>query len=165
MTDKTQVLTRIDNSKLLDIVKNYKQYGYEPAIREQCIHLLKQRGYTENDLQLSGALYNRKYDEAEKEFKNFLANSKKVLILYIVCLLAVIVAFFNKKIGITISVAASIFYLYFLIKTYSNLNNFYDYVDKDKKRDNFSLTSNIPFYIFTFLELKKELETELKEIR
>ena len=35
------ILKRFDNDKLIDIVKNYKRYGYDDEIRDYAINLFK----------------------------------------------------------------------------------------------------------------------------
>ena len=38
------ILNKFDNDKLIDVVKNYKRYGYDDEIRDYAINLLKERG-------------------------------------------------------------------------------------------------------------------------
>ena len=37
------ILNKFDNDKLIDIVKNYKRYGYNDALRNYVINLLEER--------------------------------------------------------------------------------------------------------------------------
>lgn len=59
------ILNKFDNDKLIDIVKNYKRYGYNDALRNYVINLLEERGWSREDLQRFGYLTNNNYDEAE----------------------------------------------------------------------------------------------------
>ena len=39
------ILNKFDNDKLIDVVKNYKRYGYDDEIRDHAIKLLVERGW------------------------------------------------------------------------------------------------------------------------
>lgn len=51
------ILNKFDNDKLIDIVKNYKRYGYNDALRNYVINLLEERGWSREDLQRFGYLH------------------------------------------------------------------------------------------------------------
>lgn len=72
------ILNKFDNDKLIDIVKNYKRYGYNDALRNYVINLLGERGWSREDLQQFGYLTNNNYDEAEKQYKAYKRNSFNV---------------------------------------------------------------------------------------
>ena len=42
--EDSDILKRFDNDKLIDVVKNYKRYGYDDEIRDYAIRLLEERG-------------------------------------------------------------------------------------------------------------------------
>ena len=69
------ILNKFDNDKLIDVVKNYKRYGYDDELRDYAIHLLEKRGWSREDLQQFGYLTNYNYDEAEKQYKAYSRNS------------------------------------------------------------------------------------------
>ena len=48
--EDSDILKRFDNDKLIDVVKNYKRYGYDDEIRDYAINLLKERGWSVEDL-------------------------------------------------------------------------------------------------------------------
>ena len=50
------------DNRLIEIVKNASQFGYDDNIRSTALDVLKERGITEEDLQLTGNLSNYKYD-------------------------------------------------------------------------------------------------------
>lgn len=45
------ILNKFDNDKLIDVVKNYKRYGYDDELRDYAINLLGERGWNREDLQ------------------------------------------------------------------------------------------------------------------
>ena len=101
------ILNKFDNDKLIDIVKNYKRYGYNDALRNYVINLLEERGWSREDLQRFGYLTNNNYDEAEKQYKAYKRNS----------LIGICTLVFSG--GILIIV-----YLIFLIMAYRNVARF-----------------------------------------
>ncbi|MBK8330126.1 MAG: hypothetical protein IPL09_11830 [Bacteroidetes bacterium] len=54
----------MDNLKLTDDVKNYKQYGYDDSIRKTALEILKTKGFEEDDLKFTGNDINYKYERA-----------------------------------------------------------------------------------------------------
>ena len=44
--EDSNILKRLDNDKLIDVVKNYKRYGYGAEIRDYAIKLLEERGWS-----------------------------------------------------------------------------------------------------------------------
>ena len=57
-----EILNKFDNDKLIDVVKNYKRYGYDDELRDYAINLLGERGWSREDLQQFGYLTNYDYD-------------------------------------------------------------------------------------------------------
>ena len=49
--EDSDILKRFDNDKLIDVVKNYKRYGYDDEIRDYAINLLKERGWSVEDFE------------------------------------------------------------------------------------------------------------------
>lgn len=64
-------LNRFDDTKLIDIVKNYRQYGYDTELRKSAIDILLDRGVDVEELKQFGHFDNKVYDEAEKLYKAF----------------------------------------------------------------------------------------------
>jgi hypothetical protein len=58
------ILNKFDNDKLIDVVKNYKRYGYDDEIRDHAIKLLVERGWSVEDLKTFGYWENSDYEEA-----------------------------------------------------------------------------------------------------
>ncbi|HNV52288.1 MAG TPA: hypothetical protein PKM28_05325, partial [Tenuifilaceae bacterium] len=69
-------LKSFDDSKLIDIVKNYRQYKYDENIRNVAISILESRGIDLDTLKLRGDFINKSYDDAKQEFESFEKSSK-----------------------------------------------------------------------------------------
>ena len=166
MNKEMRVLESIDNFKLMDIVKNYKQYGYDSVIKKQSIQILKERGYTDDDLILSGILENREYNEAEKIYKKYIVNSKYAIFLYFANLILLPLRYYfdNTFMFFLYFISISLYILY-IFRAYSNINNFYDYVHKENRKNNFIFFSGVPLYILVYYIYKEEMQVHLKSIK
>ena len=82
MTDKEERLKKLDTDKLVDVVKNYRQYGYDENLRILAISILQERGITKEQLELTGNFKNASYDFADDLYKSFRKNSMIAFVLY-----------------------------------------------------------------------------------
>ena len=73
--EDSDILKRFDNDKLIDVVKNYKRYGYDDEIRDYAIRLLEERGWSVDDLKTFGYWENSDYEEALIQYKAYCRNS------------------------------------------------------------------------------------------
>lgn len=73
--EDSNILKRLDNDKLIDVVKNYKRYGYGAEIRDYAIKLLEERGWSIEDLKTFGYWENSNYEEALMQYKAYCRNS------------------------------------------------------------------------------------------
>ena len=76
-------LKKLDNNKLTDIVKNYRQHGYSEEYRLLAIKILEDRGIDELQLKMSGNFDNHKYELAKQHFISFKKTSKIAFIIYL----------------------------------------------------------------------------------
>ena len=133
------ILNKFDNDKLIDIVKNYKRYGYNDALRNYVINLLEERGWSREDLQRFGYLTNNNYDEAEKQYKAYKRNS----------LIGICTLVFSG--GILIIV-----YLIFLIMAYRNVARFYKALGRNE--DETALFNALG--VLAYFHLKEKMKEE-----
>lgn len=106
--EDSDILKRFDNDKLIDVVKNYKRYGYDDEIRDYAINLLKERGWSVEDLKTFGYWENSDYEEALIQYKVYCRNS-----LIAVCVLV-----------LSLCMLVPI-YLVFVFMAYRNVCKFY----------------------------------------
>ena len=52
--DDCDILNKFDNNKLIDVIKNYKQYGYDDELRDCAVNILEGRGWSREELQQFG---------------------------------------------------------------------------------------------------------------
>ena len=138
------ILNKFDNDKLIDVVKNYKRYGYDDELRDYAINLLGERGWNREDLQQFGYLTNHDYDEAEKQYKAYKRNS----------LIGICTLIFSGGI-------LAVVYLIFLIMAYQNVAKFCKALGRDE--DETALFNVLG--VLAYFHLKGRMKEELKGIR
>ena len=174
MTDKIERLKKLDTDKLIDVVKNYRQYGYEENLRNSAISLLEERGITKEQLELTGNFVNRTYDFAGELYKSFSQNSKIAFILYGIVVLSNILfplLLTNSEtlglVAVIFKIVAYILYFVFLIKSFLNQSQFYKAVGQDYGREGglLYLFLGMPFYIFMFYYFRNQMKEKMTEIK
>ena len=127
MTDYKAKLDRLDTGWLIDVVKNYRQYGYDDNLRATAITILNKRGITKNDLKITGNFENKTYDHAHDLFKSFGKNSTIAFVLYAILLLTnimieILFSYFEPAILLVMLLnwAFLIGYLTFLVISFLN---------------------------------------------
>jgi|TARA_B110000908_G_scaffold151739_1_gene186757 hypothetical protein len=174
MTNINSKLESFENGKLIDIVKNYKQYGYDNDLRNIAVGILEQRGINKEQLELSGNFENHSYESAKGIHKLFSRNSKIAFILYgIVLITNILVSVFARNSELLASIIliinwiSIILYFVFLVKSFMNQNDFYKEIGK--KNDSSSILIyvflGLPFYIFTYFYFRNQMNDELKMVK
>jgi|SRR5690554_102731 hypothetical protein len=173
MADLMTTLKTLDNSKLIDVVKNYKQYGYDEETRNSAISILEERGVSIQDLKLTGSFENQKFEEANRYYSSFFKNSKNGLILYCVALLSNIVSAYvsnESTIVLTLLLVVSwlsiIGYIVFLIKSLLDHNSLYKLIGSEDKTSGTTMyyILGAPFYFIFYFVFKKKFYREMKTI-
>lgn len=142
--DSSERLKNLDNSKLIDVVRNYKRYGYDDVVRNAAITLLNERGYTIEELSLLGYLENQDYDEAVKQYNAFCRNSK------------IAILFLLLSGGLL-----SVIYIIMIYMAYRSQNRFY--LALNRKNDN-PFIYDI-FGVMFYFHVRDKMKEELKGIR
>lgn len=134
-------LKRLDNDKLLDVVKNYQRYGYDEEIRNAAIALLQEKGWSMEELKMFGYLNNHNYDDALKAFKSFCRNVK----------LAYAVLFLSLF-------TLSIVYAFFIHLAYRNQKQFYRALGREEENSFMSDIFGIMGYFHRRNRMKEQLQ-------
>lgn len=174
LDDFQRRLEKLNSSQLIDVVKNYRQYGYSLPMRQAALTLLDEQGISLADLQLTGQLTNSKYDQAEFQYAAFTKAAQMAFGSYAVLLALYTLAFFNGPLtpvarmallsGIWLSTAL---YLLFLVKSFLSQAAFYRATGEAHLADG-ALTYvflGMPFYIVMYFVFKKQMTERLKAIQ
>jgi len=166
-------LKSFDYNKLIDIVKNYRQYGYGDDIRNIAINILKSRGVDLNTIKLRGDLINKTYEDAKQEFKSFENFSKIAFILYGLMLILKIftsISIDNDVLQIAFEILfwiSFIGFFIFLIKSFLSQSNYYKMIGKKESQLSPGLyfTVGLIIYIVMYFVFRKQMRDEINEIR
>ena len=166
-------LEQFENHKLIDIVKNFRQYGLALNYKQTALNVLKSRGISELELKMGGNLANQNYENALRLYIDFKENSKLAVILNI---LTIVFGFGGAilnnnefpligKLLTTLGALILIFFLVVFQKTISNQSDFYKLL-KVKFLTNsfvFILLGFPLFYLYRIFFIKK-MEEDLMKI-
>ena len=169
-----QTLNSYDTKKLIDVLKNYRKYGYSLAYKNTALSLLNDQGITLQQLKLIGEYSNYTFDEAERYYDDMEKHSKLVLILYVISLFFLIpsyLPFLNKYPTLTIitpsiSILISIFYFFVFLKLFALRMSFYKLLKKHNIGNSvLFFLLGIPFYVLVYFFLRKSTLKELNQIQ
>jgi lipopolysaccharide export system permease protein len=171
-SESYQNLLEYSNSKLIDVIKNYRQYDLEVTFKNSCIEILEDRGISKQELKLTGNLSNDRYENAlihKSAYENNAIVSFRLFIVMAVCAILGLVLNNNgfPQIGIGLLVLgsiAAIFYLTFLFNSFDKLSQFYKNLDK-KINVLIIYILGIPLYFLFYFYYKKKLKEDIKQIR
>ncbi|MBN1952697.1 MAG: hypothetical protein JW801_15960 [Bacteroidales bacterium] len=174
MDNPTEKLQRLDNGKLIDVVKNYRQYGYEDDIRSAAIEILESRGIDRAILNIRGDLENRSYDDAAYHYEAFEKFSLAAFVLYSIALIVKILALFlagsTESLQIVVVIIfwiVVIGYIISLIQSFISQTKYYKLIGKKERQ----LSPQLYFivgmllYIVMFFFFRKQVKEDINLIR
>lgn len=173
MTNFIEKLKRLEDLKLIDIVKNFRQYGYDDKIRNDAISILKERGVSIEELKMTGNFENKNYELANVIYNSFRFNSKVAFYLYgaltLSFILLIIISLYSESlilIGLISYSIVLISYILFLIKSFINQTQFYKLLKQDYGLEGalFYLLLGMPLYIFMYFYFRNQMKQKMKEI-
>lgn len=174
MTSSIHTLNSLSSDKLIDVVKNYKQYGYDKDLRELAISILEDRGITKEELQLTGNLNNETFDNACQLLNKFKLISKTAFLLYLLFLItsvfAPILDFNSEALGLVfsiINVLTLVLYLGFLVKSFIIQQRFYKNLNQSYGAEGafLYLLLGMPFYLIMYFYFRNQMRETMKLIR
>jgi len=167
-------LQSLDNTKLIDAVKNYRQYGYDTALRNEAIQILKERGIDEEDLKLTGNFDNNQYDAAKDILAAHSRYSKKAFASYVLLVVSNVSA---QIIGTSseteallffgMSILVLVLFLLFIGKAMLSYYSFYKTLDKDPETSDMLIYFflGLPFYFGMYFYYRNRMREEMMLIQ
>jgi lipopolysaccharide export system permease protein len=162
------------NEKLIDIIKNYRQYDIDESFRNTALRFLNDRGISEEELRFGGNLQNENYENALRYKTAYDENSKVTLVLYIFYIVfGISGAVLNNNgfptlgtIFVIIGVLSLILFLIALSKAFINQSNFYKLLGQGKNMNILMvLFLGIPLYFIYSVFFDRKMKEDLKLIR
>lgn len=155
----------METDKLVDVVKNYQQYGYDISVRNSAISVLKERGLKEEDLIFHGQNKARSQQHARDIIKDYSRNSLLALVFYLVI---IGINFLPASVGLSLVayLIAFLAFIGFLIASTMNLTRFFKAIGKPDNSSEIILyiALGIPFFIFVYFYFRSKMNEELDRI-
>ena len=174
-SEEFQMLNSYDSEKLIDILKNYRKYGYSQTYKNTALFLLENQGITLQQLKLQGNYSNYTFDEAQRYYYDMGKHSRLAFILYFISLLFTIpsyIPFLNNNypklivISLLVSLVFTLIYLIVFMKLFSLRTSFNKLINKSNLGNTLLfLLLGLPFYILVYFLLRKTTEDDLLQIQ
>ena len=170
MHDK-EYFRKFSDNRLIEIVRNARQFGYDDNIKRNALDVLKERGISQEDLKLTGNLTNDKFDSVEYLYKSYSLNSNIAFIFYGVLLLLNGVRLYwladSGALPGLLSWILFVAFLVFFIMSFFNHLNFYRSIGKEMGAGDQLMYYFIgmPFYIFMHFFYKSQMKEEMKMVQ
>ncbi len=174
MNDKQAYLESFDDEKLIDIVKNYRQYGYDGRLRARALALLEKRGIDKEQLVLTGNFDNSAYDSALGIYASFDRNSKRALVLYILLFVTLLVPMLLSgespladATTVIVIICLGALYFFFLLRSFFNQYQFYGVTGQKYGADGALsyVLLGMPFYVLMFFYYRGRMKEQMRYIR
>ena len=159
-------------NKLIDLIKNYRNYGLSFSHKNKALEVLKIRGISELELKISGNLSNESYESGIRFLETYHENATLASITHIITLVVGILGWIFKNnglelIGVLMLVLAfftGVFFLIILRKVFKNQSDFYNLLKKKFMSNNivFIVLGGCFFFLFRLYFNKKMKEDLLK---
>ncbi len=169
-----QTIERYSDKKLIDILKNYRQYDMEESFRNTALKLLNDRGISEEELRFGGNLHNQNYENGLRYKMAFDENSKLSFKLYFLMVIPIVSGLVLNnngfptlgKIILVLGIIGGILFLITLTRAYLNQVNFNKLLAKNTASNIFILILvGIPLYFLYHNFYKKKMKEDIKQIR
>ena len=166
------ILQKLDDNKLISIVKDYRNYDYTVEHKNTAISVLVSRGITRKELKMAGHLNNDFFEEATTLRNDYVEDSKLAFILYAIGLILILGGrvLINNKIAAVgnilfiVGIIAFLIFIFALSKSFSKHSNLYKHLEKNNSINGilFSVFGLPLYFIFYFIQkkqIKKDLDT------
>lgn len=171
MTYNKDRLSQLDAPKLMDLAKNYRQYGLDESTRNLAIAILEERGVTTEELQMGGNYENKTYSYAEEQYKAYDKNSKIALLLNIIAIghgtLIPHIYTTPTMFSLVLQLLPVIGFLLFLLLSAINQNNFYKAVGQESGMQSaiVYLFAGIVLYVLSYFYFRKQMKEAMSTIQ
>lgn len=174
MDSRIEKLKNLDDNKLIDVVKNYRQYGYEIELRTAAIQILESRGVDMEILKLKGDFENKAFNAAESYFNSFNKLSQIAFVFYALILLIQLLIPFISMTSESIQLIfvitfwfSFVAYIVLLIQSFVSQSRYYKIIDKKDSQLNpgFYFTVGMILYVVMFFVFRKQMKAEMNLIR
>lgn len=171
MTYDKDRLSQLDATKLMDVVKNYRQYGLDENTRNLAIAVLEERGMTAEELQMGGNYENKTYSYAEEQYKAYHKNSSVALLLNLIAIthgtLIPYIYTTPTAFSLVLQLLPLIGFFIFLLLSAINQNNFNNAIGKESGMQSavIYLFAGIVLYVLSYFYFRKQMKEAMSMIQ
>lgn len=167
-----QTLVSYDNSKLIDIIKNYKHYNYDIQYKNSALEILNSRGITKQQLKFSGEYSDERFDETLRLKIACDEDANLALVLYLFFAPLVLVGkilennrFESTGKALFISgVVIGVIYLISLSRSFISFSNFKKHVKKETMAHSILyILVGLPLFFVVYIAQKRMLKKDVEE--
>lgn len=167
-------LLSFDDSTLIQIVKNHRDFDYKYEHKNSAISILNERGITVQELRLAGHLSSRKHDEIISLKNEYEEDSKLAFIFYIIMApLNILAGVFNNNgpqslaiVFFVLGIITFLICLIALIKSISKHIDLFKALGKSRSANGAILYFlGLPLYFIFYFIQKNQIEAELFKVR
>lgn len=165
-------LASYKNEELVNLINNYETIGHDEACSYEAFKILRQRGFTINQLQEKGLTIDSNYKTSESIItEDYKPHSKFASVLYTIGLVLLILHFVfnNNKLpslasaSIQLSLVSFGLFIIYYIKSLINIFKFYSHINKKEKRPkSILIILGFPFYMISYMFLNDKIKEDLK---
>lgn len=145
-------LKGFENHKLIDLIQNYRQYGFNIDHKNYALNILEQRGVSELELRMSGQLINESYENGVRHLEDYHENATLGVLAHSVFLIFGIIGLVLNNNGgpevgnilVLIAILSLVLFLIVFPKVLKYQSEFYKILNKK------FTTNNVIFIILAF---------------
>ena len=177
-TADKQALAQMDTERLIDVVKNYRQYEHSINYRNHALELLEEQGISEMELKLQGNFENYTYAESQKAFSSYSNYAKYAFISYAFAVVLYAAHTVFRIYGIALSealskgllIASYVVFGLFAINLVRSIISYYNVYKALNKKPNADilflfLLLGLPLYFILYFFLKKKIKEDMQLLR
>ena len=165
-------LNKLDSDKLIQVVKNYQQYGYNEEVRNYALEILGTRGVTIQDLKLTGNFENHTFEVAKRLFSSFKLNSRIAFITYLLLVSSLLLDLqsyvssdFSSLFYIVAITLLLIIFSACLFRSFIVQSDFYKLVGDDYNDGALVyLLFGLPLYVIMYFVFTNQMSEKMKSI-
>ena len=167
------ILQKLEDSKLIAIVKNYRNFDYTVEHKNTAISVLTSRGITRQELKMAGHLNKDFLEEATTLKNDYVEDSKLAFILYVIGLLFIVAGriLINNKLPdsgnilFIIGIIIFLIFIFALAKSFSKHSNLYEHLGKNNSINGILFSAiGLPLYFIFYFIQKKQIRKDLNAI-
>ena len=168
-SDVFKDLDKYPDHRLIDTIRNYKQYKYSKDYRNTALKVLETRGVGIEELKFSGKLKNEKYEQALEDYQQYLKYADWALNLYLISIvLPIILAILGIQLPILVAlnILISLLFIYYVARSSIQFSNLYKKIGKEMFLNPILIFFiGIIAYVVIYFINRKQIKKDINSIR